>query len=108
MHALVARHDEAVRGLEEAGRIALADNRVVDVNVIDVEELGGRIRPLRLRERIRAEGPTIDYLPQARSGEPDRRLTRPEEFSRCTATTNSTTPLSPTASPSFATRWSGG
>ncbi len=64
--ALVARHDEAVRGLEEAGRIALADNRVVDVNVIDVEEAGGHLRPLRLRERIRAEGPSIDYLPADR------------------------------------------
>lgn len=65
--ALVARHDEAVRGLEESGRIAFADNRVVDVNVIDVEETGGRIRPVRLRERIRAEGPTVDYLPNGRS-----------------------------------------
>ncbi len=65
--ALVARHDAAVRGLEEAGRAALADNRVVDVNVIDVEETGTRIRPLRLRERIRSEGPTVDYLPRTRS-----------------------------------------
>ncbi|MBW8283295.1 MAG: DUF2849 domain-containing protein, partial [Rhizobium sp.] len=32
-----------------------------DVNVIDVEEKNGQLRPLRLRERIRAEGPTIAY-----------------------------------------------
>ena len=65
--ALVARHAEAIKALEQAGRIGLADNRVVDVNVIDVEETGGHIRPLRLRERIRAEGPTIDYIPRLRS-----------------------------------------
>lgn len=59
--AFVARHAEALAALEEAGRQALADNRVVDVNVIEVEEAGGAIRPLRLRERIRADGPTIDY-----------------------------------------------
>lgn len=63
--ALVARHDEAVQGLEASGRIAIADNRVVDVNLIDVEEVGIHIRPLRLRERIRAYGPSISYLPQA-------------------------------------------
>lgn len=62
--ALVARHDEAVKGLEASGRVAVADNRVVDVNIIDVEEAGTHIRPLRLRERIRAHGPSIDYLPE--------------------------------------------
>lgn len=59
--ALVARHPEAVAGLEEAGRIAFADNSVVDVTVIDVEEIGTHLRPLRLRERIRVGGPTVDY-----------------------------------------------
>lgn len=65
--ALVARHAEAVAGLEEAGRIAFADNSVVDVNVIDVEEVGTHIRPLRLRERIRVGGPTVDYGNKANS-----------------------------------------
>ena len=60
---LIARHDEAVRALEAAGEQALADNRVVDVILIDVEETSSGIRPLRLRERIRADGPTIEYLP---------------------------------------------
>lgn len=63
--AFVARHDEAVAAIEESGRIALADNSVVDVNVIDVEEIGTHIRPTRLRERIRAQGPSIAYLPGA-------------------------------------------
>ena|SRR5215217_4184169 len=59
--AFVARHAEAVSALEVAGKTALADNKVVDVNVIDIEEVDGVLRPLRLRERIRAEGPSIDY-----------------------------------------------
>ncbi|UJW73685.1 DUF2849 domain-containing protein [Rhizobium sp. SL42] len=59
--AFVARHVEAVDALEVAGRQAFASNLVVDVNVIDIEEKDGLLRPLRLRERIRAEGPTIAY-----------------------------------------------
>ena len=59
--AFVARHKEAVEALEATGKQAFADNKVVDVNVVDVEEVAGRLRPLRMRERIRAAGPTIDY-----------------------------------------------
>lgn len=59
--AFVARHAEAVAALEATGKIAFDDNKVVDVNVVDVEEADGVLRPLRMRERIRAEGPTIDY-----------------------------------------------
>jgi hypothetical protein len=57
--AFVARHKEAVDALE--GKQAFADNKVVDVNVVDVEEIDGVLRPLRMRERIRAAGPTIPY-----------------------------------------------
>lgn len=59
--AFVARHAEAVAALEDSGRRAYADNLVVDVNVIDIEERGGILWPLRLRERIRAGGPTMAY-----------------------------------------------
>ncbi|HUH49886.1 MAG TPA: DUF2849 domain-containing protein [Mycoplana sp.] len=59
--AFVARHKEAVEALEATGRHAFADNKVVDVNVVDVEEVDGVLRPLRMRERIRAEGPSIPY-----------------------------------------------
>lgn len=59
--AFVARHAEAVTALESAGKKAFSDNKVVDVNVIEIEEVDGVLRPLRLRERIRAEGPSIDY-----------------------------------------------
>ncbi|MBC7280474.1 DUF2849 domain-containing protein [Hoeflea sp.] len=63
--AFLARHDEAVVAIEAAGKQALDDNSVVDVNVIDVEETASGPRPFRLRERIRAEGPSIDYAPVA-------------------------------------------
>lgn len=58
-HALVARHPEAVAALEEIGKSAFAKNLVLDVDVIDVEEVEGRIVPLRMRERIRAAGPSV-------------------------------------------------
>ena len=58
-NALVARHTEAADALDVAGKSAFNDNLVIDIAVIDVEERAGEIYPLRLRERIRATGPTI-------------------------------------------------
>jgi hypothetical protein len=54
--------------LEAAGKHALATNQVVDLELIDVEAVEGGIRPIRLRERIRAAGPTVrnDLGKQAR------------------------------------------
>ncbi len=69
--SLVARHDQAVAALEAAGRQALASNLVVDANVIDVEERDGVLHPLRLRERIRAEGPTMAYAEGYGFADPD-------------------------------------
>lgn len=59
--AVVARDKDAVEALEVIGKQAYADNKVVDVNVVDVEQVGGVLKPLRMRERIRAEGPSVDY-----------------------------------------------
>ena len=42
--------------IEAAGKQALADNRVVDVNVIDVEETPAGPRPFRLREAYPRRG----------------------------------------------------
>ncbi|WP_113425784.1 DUF2849 domain-containing protein [Rhizobium cremeum] len=69
--AFVARHAEAIAALEEAGRQSFASNIVLDVNVIDVEEKDGVLWPLRLRERIRAEGPTIAYADGHGHADPD-------------------------------------
>ena len=59
--ALVARHPEAVDALEAIGKRDFAANRVVDIAIIDVQETEGQLWPLRLRERIRAAGPTMEY-----------------------------------------------
>lgn len=58
----VAESGEAESHLATIGALAYANNEVVDVNLIDVTRTrDGRLHALRLRERIRAEGPTIDY-----------------------------------------------
>lgn len=57
--AEVARDKAAEERLEALGKLAFQRNEVVDVELIDVELVDGVIRPIRLRERIKAAGPTI-------------------------------------------------
>ena len=54
--------------LEAIGKAAYENDEVVDVNLVDVDVADGQIVPQRLRERIRAAGPTnrIDLGKQAR------------------------------------------
>ncbi|UVK40480.1 DUF2849 domain-containing protein [Mesorhizobium sp. AR10] len=62
-------HDKAAEDrLEAIGAKAYADNEVVDVNLIDVTLVDGVVEAVRLREKIRAAGPTIrcDLGKQAR------------------------------------------
>ncbi|WP_274423745.1 DUF2849 domain-containing protein [Chelativorans sp. YIM 93263] len=59
--AELARDKEAQERLEQIGREAQARDEVVDVNLIDVDLVDGKARPIRLRERIRAAGPTIHH-----------------------------------------------
>ena len=56
--AEVAHDKEAEERLAAIGKAAFAANEVVDVDLIDVDVADGAIVPLRLRERIRAAGPT--------------------------------------------------
>ncbi|OXT02888.1 hypothetical protein B7H23_02835 [Notoacmeibacter marinus] len=56
--ASIARDTETVETLQKTGAAAAARNEVVDVNLIDVMHDGDDIKPLRLREIIRASGPT--------------------------------------------------
>ena len=66
--AEIARDVATVEKLERAGKAALAKNEVVDVALVDIAIVANGIRPLRLRERIRAAGPTnrTDLGKQAR------------------------------------------
>jgi hypothetical protein len=68
--AEIAADKDADARLEAIGKTAHDNNEVVDVNLIDVDVVDGQIRPLRLREQIRAAGPTnrIDLGKQARPG----------------------------------------
>ena len=67
--AEVASDKAAEERLEAAGKAAFANNEVVDAELIDVALAGGTIRPLRLREQIRAAGPSnrTDLGKQARA-----------------------------------------
>jgi hypothetical protein len=58
-HADIARDKAAEDRLEAIGAAAYASNEVVDVNLIDVSVVDGVVEPVRLREKIRAAGPTI-------------------------------------------------
>ncbi len=49
---------EAEARLQAVGAASLANNEVVDVELIDVALVDGTIEPLRLREKIRAAGPS--------------------------------------------------
>lgn len=68
--AEIARDAVCIEKLERAGHAAFLKNEVVDVALIDVELADGTLRPLRLRERIRAAGPTTrtDLGKQALAG----------------------------------------
>lgn len=56
--AEVACDEAALEKLQRAGTAAFLKNEVVDVNLVDVDLADGVIVPRRLRERIRAAGPT--------------------------------------------------
>lgn len=66
--AEIARDAANEEKLARAGTAAFLKNEVVDVNLVEVEIVAGRIVPKRLRERVRAAGPTIrrDLGKQAR------------------------------------------
>jgi len=66
--AEIARDAATEERLERAGKAAYLKNEVVDVNLIDVALVDGQVSPSRLRERIRAAGPTnrTDLGKQAR------------------------------------------
>ena len=76
--AEIARDKAHEEKLEAIGKAGFAANQVVDVEIIDVDLVDGAIVPLRLRERIRAAGPTnrLDLGKQARTPKCRRRRWR--------------------------------
>jgi len=59
--ALLAPDPEATEALSRRGQQAEAVNHVTGSYLIDVERRHGRVHPLHIRERIRAQGPTVIY-----------------------------------------------
>ncbi len=68
--AEIAADGQAQEKLERAGHSAFLKNEVVDINLVDIELIEGAPVPIRLRERIRAAGPTnrLDLGKQAMAG----------------------------------------
>ena len=57
--AHVAETAAAVEALEAIAARDVTANLVVDIALIDVQRVNGGLWPVRLRERIRASGPTF-------------------------------------------------
>ena len=57
--AVVARSPDEVRALEDRGAYDAARNLVVEPYLVEVREDGGRLTPIRYRERVRVAGPSI-------------------------------------------------
>ena len=57
--ARLADDGEAEAALATAGEKAVAECRVVGPYLMEIDAANGRKRPLRLRERVRAYGPTV-------------------------------------------------
>ena len=70
--AEIARDKAQEEKLDAIGKAAFAANQVLDVDIIDVDLVDGEIVPLRLRERIRAAGPSnrLDLGKQAEQPAP--------------------------------------
>jgi hypothetical protein len=66
--AALAGDAEQAQALEALGRQAVAANEVVDAYLIEVRAEAGSVRPVELREHLRALGPSVrtDLGKQAR------------------------------------------
>ncbi|MFP6757927.1 MAG: DUF2849 domain-containing protein [Alphaproteobacteria bacterium] len=57
--SMPAQDDDGYQALQTIADTAVANGKVIEAYLIDVEVAGGEIRPARLREAIRATGPTV-------------------------------------------------
>ena len=77
--AIVARSPDEVKALEDRGTYDAARNLVVEPYLVEVREDGGRLVPLRARERVRVFGPSIlDDVPGYVAPGPSPRSSRGE------------------------------
>lgn len=65
--AQLARRPEEAAELEQIGAAAKAANIIVDPYLVEVEETDAGLAPVRLRERLRIEGPTVGHSLPARA-----------------------------------------
>jgi hypothetical protein len=67
--AALAADKTSEERLDAIGKKAFAENFAIDLDLVDVQLVDGEIVPVRLRERIRAAGPTnrTDHGKQARA-----------------------------------------
>jgi len=56
---VIARSPDEARGLEARGQFDAGRNLVVDSYLVDMREVAGALIPLRQRERVRLQGPSI-------------------------------------------------
>ena len=59
----VARSDKEAEELEKIAARAEAENEVVGPTLIEVTDADGQLRPVEIREAIRAEGPIVKGHP---------------------------------------------
>src|SRR5262245_4036362 len=57
--AVAARDPDEARALADRGAYDAANNLVVEPYLVEMREEGGRLIPIRTRERIRVAGPSI-------------------------------------------------
>ncbi|MDE0001500.1 MAG: DUF2849 domain-containing protein [Rhodospirillaceae bacterium] len=65
--SLLVSQQDAAEQLNAAEQ-AVEENMVVDPYLIDVSADSGRRRPVQVRERIRAFGPSVGLVPQGHGG----------------------------------------
>jgi hypothetical protein len=56
---VIARSPDEARGLQARGQFDAGRNLVVDPYLVDMREVAGALLPLRQRERVRLQGPSI-------------------------------------------------
>jgi hypothetical protein len=77
--AAVARTAEEAQAFEAQGARDAAANVVVEPYLAEVREVGGRLLPVRVRERVRVDGPSVlDDVPGYAAPSPGAHVPHPD------------------------------